>query len=144
MSEGMAIKDRQEAIVKDFNFFDDWSDKYAYLISLGKSLAPFPKSKKDAAHMVKGCQSQVWFDATLSDGRLSFCGVSDAAIVSGLIGLLLKVYSDATAKEITESNTDFMTEIGLAKHLSATRNNGLHAMINYIYTTAQKYVDVSA
>lgn len=140
----MTIKKRQQAIVDDFHFFDDWSDKYAYLIGLGKSLEPFPEDKKDEAHMVKGCQSQVWFDAILDDGKLTFYAVSDAAIVSGLIGLLLNVYSGSTPKEIVSSDTDFMSEIGLAKHLSPTRNNGLHAMINYIYGTAQKYVDVSA
>ncbi|WP_119329462.1 SufE family protein [Cysteiniphilum halobium] len=140
----MTIEKRQQAIVEDFDFFDDWSDKYAYLIGLGKSLEPFPEDKKDEAHMVKGCQSQVWFDVVLNDGKLKFYAISDAAIVSGLIGLLLKVYSGVTPQEILASNTDFMSEIGLAQHLSPTRNNGLHAMINYIYGTAQKYVDVSA
>ncbi|WP_116963619.1 SufE family protein [Fastidiosibacter lacustris] len=139
----MNIMERQQALIDDFNFFDDWSDKYAYLIGLGKNLEPFPESKKDEAHMVKGCQSQVWFDAQLQQGKLMFHGISDAAIVSGLIGLLLQVYSDAFPHEILDSTTDFMTEIGLAKHLSPTRNNGLYAMINYIYSTAQKYVDAT-
>ena len=140
----MSIIKRQKSIVDDFNFFEDWSDKYMYLIGLGKTLTPFPKDKKDEVHMVKGCQSQVWFDALLSDGRLVFFGISDAAIVSGLIGLLLTVYNDATPQEILDSNTDFMSEIGLAKHLSPTRNNGLHAMVSYIYTTAKKHVDIIA
>lgn len=139
----MRIEKRQKAIVNDFNFFNDWNDKYAYLISLGKSIEPFPENKKDVLHMIKGCQSQVWFDAALCGDKIKFYADSDAAIVSGLIGLLLKVYSDVTAQQILDSSTEFMLEIGLAKHLSPTRNNGLYAMINYIYATAQKYVHVS-
>ncbi|WP_119343446.1 SufE family protein [Facilibium subflavum] len=139
----MSIIQRQKEVIENFSFFEDWSDKYAYLISLGKSL-DFPDDKKDAAHMVKGCQSQVWFDATLEKGKLVFKGISDAAIVSGLIGLLLTVYSGATPEEILHSDTAFMDEIGLSKHLSVTRNNGLHAMVNYIYSMARQYADISA
>ena len=141
----MSILSRQQTIVEDFDFFEDWSDKYAYLIGLGKTLPEFPADKKNEAHLIKGCQSQVWFDVELqNDAKLTFYGISDAAIVSGLIGLLLKVYSGATAQQIIASNTEFMKQIGLAQHLSPTRNNGLHAMVNYIYQTAQSYVDTTA
>ncbi len=137
----MSIKSRQQTLIEDFEFFDDWSDKYAYLISLGKTLPAFPEDKKNQAHMVKGCQSQVWFDVEIKEGKLIFYGISDAAIVSGLIGLLLKVYSDSDADEILASDTSFMDEIGLSQHLSPTRNNGLSAMINYIYKAAKDYAD---
>ncbi|MFZ9035933.1 MAG: SufE family protein [Francisellaceae bacterium] len=135
----MTISEKQQEIVENFGFFEDWSDKYAYLISLSKGLDDFPEDKKDEAHMVKGCQSQVWFDAEIIDGRLHFKGISDAAIVSGLIALLIKVYSDSMPSDIVASNTDFMQKIGLDQHLSATRNNGLHAMVSYIYNTASAY-----
>ena len=137
----MVIHKRQLALIEDFNFFDNWSDKYAYLISFGKSLVDFPAGKKDFAHQVKGCQSQVWFDATLRNGKLYFQGVSDSAIVSGLVGLLLRIYSDATPGDIAASTPDFMEDIGLSKHLSATRNNGLDVMLNYIYSTAAQYAN---
>jgi len=137
------IVSRQRHVIEDFDLFDNWNDKYAYLISLGKSLRDFPKEKKDQAHQVKGCQSQVWFDATLVDGKLYFQGISDSAIVSGLIGLLLKIYSDATPSDIVASTPDFMDAIGLSKHLSLTRNNGLYVMLNYIYNTAKQYVNSS-
>ena len=141
----MSILSRQQAIVEDFDFFEDWSDKYVYLIGLGKTLPEFPADKKNEAHLIKGCQSQVWFDVELqNDAKLTFYGISDAVIVSGFIGLLLRVYSGATAQQIIASNTEFMKQISLAQHLSPTRNNGLHAMVNYIYQTAQSYVDTTA
>ena len=137
----MSISNRQKEIIENFNFFKDWSESYAYLISLGKNLPAFPNEKKNEAHLIKGCQSEVWFDVKLrNNGRLFFYGASDATIVSGLIGLLIKVYSNANPKDIVVSNTDFMAEIGLAQHLSLTRNNGLNSMINYIYVTAKCYV----
>lgn len=139
----MNIETRQKALIEDFNFLDDWNDKYAYLISLGKKLEPFPEKKKNKFHLIKGCQSQVWFEVIFADGKLKFYAASDAIIVSGLIGVLLKVYNGSTAQEILASNTNFMEEIGLSKHLSPTRNNGLYAMINYIYGVARRYAEIT-
>lgn len=140
----MEITKRQKQLIEDFNLFDNWGDKYSYLISLGKSLSEFSQEKKDHAHQVKGCQSQVWFDVVFADGKLYFQGISDSAIVSGLIGLLLKIYSDATPSDIVASTPDFMESIGLSKHLSVTRNNGFYMMVNYIYNTAKQYANSKA
>ena len=137
------ILEKQSTLVENFNFFDDWSDKYAYLIGLGKSLK-FPDDKKDQAHLIKGCQSQVWFDVQCLDGKLIFHAISDAAIVSGLIGLLLEVYNNSTPEEILNSDILFMETIGLSRHLSSTRNNGLHAMLNFIYASAKQHSDINA
>lgn len=134
----MTIDEKQQEIIDNFDFFEDWSEKYAYLISLGKSLPEFPKNKQNEAHLIKGCQSLVWFDTELKEGNLYFKGISDAAIVSGLIGLLLHVYSGQSPQAILESKPYFMEEIGLAQHLSPTRNNGLHSMLKAIYQFAKE------
>ena len=133
----MSVIEKQRELVDNFSFFDDWEDKYAFLIGMGKSLPPYPEDKKDDKHFVKGCQSQVWFDAEYKDGKVHFIGMSDAMIVSGLIGMLLEVYSAQKPEDILNSTTDFLKEIGLDNHLSATRNNGLHSMIGYIYSFAR-------
>lgn len=135
----MSVKARQSEIVENMSFFEDWTDKYAYIISLAKSLPPFPNDKKTDKNLVKGCQSQVWFDAEYANGKLHFIGVSDALLVSGLIGMLLSVYNDAEPADILASNTTFMDEIGLGQNLSPTRNNGLHSMVNFIYATAKAH-----
>ncbi len=130
---------RQQEIVKELSFFDDWEDKYDYVISLAKKLPQFPEDKKTVDNLVRGCQSQVWFDHELNDGRLNFVATSDALIVSGLIGLLMRVYNDASPAEILNSNSDFIKDIGFGNNLSATRSTGLNSMIDYIYNTAGKY-----
>jgi cysteine desulfuration protein SufE len=132
----MSVAEKQQEMVENFSFFDDWSDKYSYLISLAKQLPEYPEEKKDDDHFVKGCQSQVWFDASKENGRLHFIGISDAMIVSGLIGLLIEIYSNQKPEDIANSSTHFLKEIGLHNHLSPTRNQGLHAMLNYIYRYA--------
>ena len=136
----MKIPSRQKHLIEEFNLFDNWDDKYSYLISLGKSLRAFPEKKKTDAYQVQGCQSQVWFNVNFSNGKLYFQGISDSVIVSGLIGLLLKVYNDAFPSDIIDSTPDFMEEIGLSHHLSVTRNNGLQVMVNYIYHSASGYI----
>lgn len=129
---------RQQELVEEMSFFEDWEDKYDYVISLGKKLPAFPESKKTNENLVKGCQSQVWFDCSVdSNGKLNFIATSDALIVSGLIGMLLRVYSESTPAEILASNTDFIKEIGFGNNLSSTRANGLKSMLNYIYATAE-------
>lgn len=135
----MSVQVKQAEFIENFNFFDDWEDKYSFIISLGKSLPEYPNDKKDELHLVRGCQSQVWFDVEYKDGKLFFSGTSDALIVSGLIGMLIEVYSNQTPLDIKNSSTDFIKEMNLHHHLSSTRTNGLAAMLDYIYHYAKTY-----
>ncbi|KEI34641.1 sulfur acceptor protein SufE for iron-sulfur cluster assembly [Francisella sp. W12-1067] len=130
---------RQQDLVEELSFFEDWEDKYDYIISLGKQLTHFPEEKKVQQNLVKGCQSQVWFASDIIDDRLHFIATSDALIVSGLIGLLLRVYNDSKPSDILQSTTDFIKEIGFGSNLSATRVNGLKSMLDYIYSQALKH-----
>ncbi|MCF6766938.1 SufE family protein [Thiotrichales bacterium 19S11-10] len=136
------ITEKQKEVVENFEFFEDWQEKYAYLIGLGKSLETFPEEKKNDEHLIKGCQSLVWFDVELrDDGLLYFRGISDAAIVSGLIGLLIHVYSGQSPEDILASEPEFIKEIGLEQHLSPTRNNGLYSMLKAIKNFARDYAN---
>jgi cysteine desulfuration protein SufE len=119
----------QRAIAEEFSFFDDWSERYQYLIDLGKQLTPLPEASKTEEYRVHGCQSMVWLVPSGDAARMHFDAVSDSAIVSGLIALLLRVYSDRPAREILDTAPEFITTIGLAKHLSPTRSNGLAATL---------------
>ena len=132
------IAEVQEELIEEFAFFDDWMDRYRYIIDLGRNLPEFPADKQTYAYKVRGCQSQVWFYAQpLDGGRLHFLATSDAHIVSGLIAILLRIYSDRTPQEILETKPSFVAAIGLDEHLSPTRNNGLHAMLTRIFAEAQ-------
>ena len=122
----------QQAIADEFAFFGDWTERYQYLIDLGRKLPSFPDENKIDAYKVDGCQSQVWLVPSGDSASMHFDAISDSAIVSGLIALLLRVYSDRTADEISATEPDFIQEIGLAKHLSPTRSNGLSAMLEKI------------
>lgn len=126
------ISDRQKEIVSNFAVFDDWQDKYRLIIDMGRKLPEFPEEHRTEENKVKGCQSQVWFHARLEGDRVVFVADSDAAIVRGLIAILLKVFSDAPPREILEASTDFLKEMGLGGHLSPTRSNGLAAMVKQI------------
>ena len=119
----------QDAIVEEFAFFGDWTERYQYLIDLGRKLPPLPDELKTEAHKVHGCQSQVWLVADGDARALTFRAISDSAIVSGLIALLLRVYSGRSAAEILDTPPRFIEAIGLAQHLSPTRSNGLAAML---------------
>ncbi|MDE1885847.1 MAG: SufE family protein [Xanthomonadaceae bacterium] len=119
----------QDAIIGEFAFFGDWTERYQYLIDLGRKLAPLPEELKTDAHKVSGCQSQVWLVPGGDAQRLTFQAISDSAIVSGLIALLLRVYSGRSAQEIIDTPLRFVEAIGLAQHLSPTRSNGLAAML---------------
>ncbi|QWT20903.1 SufE family protein [Bacillus sp. NP157] len=119
----------QAAIAEEFGFFSDWTERYQYLIDLGKQLPAFPDDQKNEDNRVSGCQSMVWLVPSGDASRLHFEAVSDSAIVSGLIALLLRVYSDRSAQEIVDTEPSYIQEIGLAKHLSPTRSNGLAAML---------------
>ena len=132
------IAEVQEELIEEFAFFDDWMDRYRHIIDLGRNLPDFPADKQTDAYKVRGCQSQVWFYAQpLDGGKLHFLATSDAHIVSGLIAILLRIYSDRTPQEILETKPDFVAAIGLDEHLSPTRNNGLHAMLTRIFAEAQ-------
>jgi cysteine desulfuration protein SufE len=133
----MSIDSAQQEIIDEFALFDDWMDRYQYLIDLGKALPALPAEEKTEDRLLAGCQSQVWL---VSDGdaeRLSFRANSDAAIVSGLIALILRVYSDRSAAEILASEPRFVEAIGLSEHLSPTRANGLNAMLRAIRNVAR-------
>jgi len=127
----------QDAIAEEFSFFGDWTERYQYLIDLGRKLPALPEELKTAATLVQGCQSQVWLVANGDAECLDFRAVSDSAIVSGLIALLLRVYSGRSAREILETEPRFIEAIGLAKHLSPTRSNGLAAMFKRIQDEAR-------
>lgn len=119
----------QTAIADEFGFFGDWTERYQYLIDLGRQLPPFPDDRKTEEHRVHGCQSMVWLIPSGDASRMHFDAASDSAIVSGLIALVLRVYSDRSAREILDTEPSFVQQIGLAKHLSPTRSNGLAAML---------------
>ncbi|MFA4238358.1 SufE family protein [Xanthomonas perforans] len=127
----------QAAIAEEFSFFGDWSERYQYLIDLGRKLPAFPEQWKTEEHRLHGCQSMVWIVPEGNAERLDFHAVSDSAIVSGLIYLALRVYSGRSAQEILATEPDDIAGIGLAKHLSPTRSNGVAAMLAFIRDTAR-------
>ncbi len=131
----------QDAIVADFNLFPDWMDRYQYLIDLGRKLAPLEEGEKVDENLLAGCQSQVWLLLSGNAGAIEIRANSDAAIVSGLIALLIKVYSGARAQDVLDTEPYFIEKIGLAAHLSPTRANGLHAMLNSIKSFAKTMLD---
>jgi cysteine desulfuration protein SufE len=124
--------DAQREIAEEFAFFGDWTERYQYLIDLGKQLPPFPDDWKTEEHRVHGCQSMVWLVPSGEATNMHFDAVSDSVIVSGLIALVLRVYSDRSAQEIVDTQPEFIGTIGLAKHLSPTRSNGLAAMLTQL------------
>ncbi len=128
----------QDEVVEEFAFFDDWMDRYQYLIDLGRRLPALAESELVEENKIKGCQSQVWFVAAQEDGRLTFRAISDAAIVSGLIALLLRIYSGRRPEDILNTPASFVTELNLEQHLSPTRSNGLAAMLKAIRSFAQE------
>ncbi|MBD8880410.1 SufE family protein [Rhodanobacter sp. 7MK24] len=119
----------QREIAEEFAYFSEWSERYQYLIDLGRQLPPFPEQYRTDAWRVHGCQSMVWLVPSGDASKMHFAAASDSAIVSGLIALVLRVYSDRPAAEIVSTEPDFIQAIGLAKHLSPTRSNGLAAML---------------
>lgn len=126
------VEAAQAEVIAEFAFFDDWVDRYQYLIDLGRRLPALATSELVEANKIKGCQSQVWFVAEQDDGRLHFRANSDAAIVSGLIALLLRIYSGRRPQDILDTTPGFVTELKLEQHLSPTRSNGLAAMLQAI------------
>ena len=126
------------AIGDELAVFDDWMDRYQYIIELGRKLPPFPDAWADDAHRVPGCQSRVWMEAAQRGGRLVFAGTSDAAIVSGLVALLLRVYSGRTPAEIAATDPAFLKDLGLIEALSTNRGNGIAAMARRLREAAAR------
>ncbi|QDH70414.1 SufE family protein [Marilutibacter alkalisoli] len=132
--------DAQAAIRDEFAFFGDWAERYQYLIDLGRKLPDLPAEWKTEEHRLHGCQSMVWIVPEGDASRLDFHAISDSAIVSGLIYLALRVYSGRSAAEIAASDADYIADIGLAKHLSPTRSNGLASLLAFIRAEAAKHL----
>lgn len=130
------VQQAQTELIEEFQFFDDWMDRYQYIIDLGRRLPEFPEEEKTDANKIRGCQSQVWFLAAMNDDRLHFQAISDAAIVSGLIAVLLRIYNDRKPQDILDTPVDFVTALKLEQHLSPTRSNGLASMLQAIQAFA--------
>ena len=135
-----SLQEAKQSIVDDFAMYDEWLDKYEYLIELGKNLGDFPEEKKTEDRLIKGCQSRVWLDCEVKDGRLFFTADSDAIITKGIISLLIGVYSGRTPEDIASDDFSFVEQIGLKENLSPTRANGLVSMISTIKQLAQRNV----
>ena len=129
----------QHAIAEEFAFFGDWSERYQYLIDLGKRLPPLPEEWKTEDHRLLGCQSKVWIVPEGDADKLVFHAISDSTIVSGLVYLALRVYSGRSAAEILATPPDYIANIGLAKHLSPTRANGMASLLQFIQETARRH-----
>ena len=135
-TEATAVE-AERAIAEEFSFFGDWSERYQYLIDLGRKLPPFPEEWKTEENRLLGCQSKVWIVAQGDASKLDFHAISESAIVSGLVYLALRVYSGRSAAEILATPADYIAQIGLAKHLSPTRSNGLVALLGFISDKAR-------
>lgn len=131
-----SLKEAEDEVVDSFSMYDEWLDKYEYLIDLGKNLAPYPDLSKTDDRLIKGCQSRVWLDYQMKDGKLWFTADSDAIITKGIISLLVSIYSGRTPEEIASSDFSFIEKIGLKENLSPTRANGLASMIATIKAVA--------
>lgn len=134
------LQEVKEQLIGEFSMLDEWLVKYEYLIDLGKNLAPYPEEKKTEDRLIKGCQSRVWMDWTVNDGRIYFTADSDAIITRGIISMLISVYSGRTAAEIAADDFSFIDSIGLKENLSPTRTNGLLSMISTIKSVAQNNI----
>lgn len=134
--EDPTAADAIAAIGEELEVFDDWMERYGYIIELGRKLPPFPKDWQNDSHRVPGCQSQVWMEADMRDGRMMLAGASDAAIVSGLVALLLRVYSGRTPAEVLATDPSFLRDLGLLEALSTNRGNGIAAMARRIREVA--------
>jgi cysteine desulfuration protein SufE len=141
----LSIQEKQQELIDEFSLFDDWNDKYAHIIQLAKELPLIDDKFKTDEYKIKGCQSQVWLNAELHDGKILFTADSDAIITKGIVALMVRVFSGHSAEEINEATIDFIDEIGLREHLSPTRSNGLLAMVKQMkyYALAHKIKDMN-
>ncbi len=133
------IQKKSKEVIAEFSMFDDWMDKYSYLIELGKDLPLIDEKFKNESHLISGCQSRVWMHADYQDGVISFTADSDAVITKGIISLLISVLSNNTPEDIIDADFDFLDKIGLKSHLSPTRANGLVSMIKQIQLYAKAF-----
>ena len=136
----MSLEESKQSIIDDFSMFDEWLDKYEYIIELGKKLDSFPENKKTDDRLIKGCQSRVWLDWEVKDGKLCFTADSDAIITKGIISLLISVYSGRSAEETAGDDFSFLEKLGLKENLSPTRANGLESMVETIKRAAKENV----
>lgn len=135
----MTIKEKQQELINDFSFLEDWEQKYEYIIDLGKELKGLPEDKKTEENLIKGCQSKVWIDARFEDGKLYFEADSDGILPRGIVSMLVSIYSGHSTQEILDSDFKFIEEIGLQEFLSPSRANGLMAMTKQIKFYAVAY-----
>ncbi|MGB0670713.1 MAG: SufE family protein [Rhodospirillales bacterium] len=140
----MTLDEAADDLIDEFTLFDDWMDRYQYLIDLGKKFDAMPEDRRRDEMKLQGCQSQVWLISQVNEGRLCFSAASDSAIVSGLIALLMRVYNGRRPEEILGTEPDFIKSIGLDEHLSPTRGNGLAAMLKRIYGMAEEAREAAA
>ena len=136
MADNITLEQAENEVIDTFSMYEEWLDKYEYLIDLGKNLEPYPEDKKTDDRLIKGCQSRVWLDCRMEAGRIYFNADSDAIITKGIISLLIGIYSGRTPPEIAGSDFSFIETIGLKENLSPTRANGLASMIATIKDAA--------
>ncbi|GAA5121500.1 SufE family protein [Luteolibacter yonseiensis] len=135
----MSIADKQALLLEELGFFQDWTERYEYVISLGKKLAPMEDASKNAEHLIKGCQSQVWLDAKLEDGKVRYVADSDSLITKGMIALFVHVLDDETPDDILTADMSFIDRTGLKEHLAPTRANALNLMANQMKQRALSF-----
>lgn len=136
----MNISQKEQSIIDEFSIYDDWMDKYEYIIELGKDLPLINDAKKTDDRLIKGCQSRVWLDAEKKDGKMFYAADSDAIITKGIIALLIRVLNEEDPKDIAKAELGFIKEIGLQEHLSPTRSNGLVSMVKQMKMNALKQI----
>ena len=136
----LTIQEKQDEIVSEFEVFDDWMEKYEYLIDLGKDLPLIQEELKTDERLIEGCQSRVWLNATFTNGKMQFSADSEAIITKGIIGLLIRVLNDEKPETVIKTDLKFISDIGLQEHLSPTRANGLNGMIKKMKIEALKYI----
>jgi cysteine desulfuration protein SufE len=137
------IEEAQQELIDEFGFFDDWTEKYQFLIDMGRKLPDFPEEWQREEHRVRGCQSRVWIVPEKQGDRLRFHATSDSAIVSGLLAVLMRVYDGRTPREIVDTSADFIGKIGFTEHLSPMRSNGFHSALEVIKSYARSFVGES-
>jgi cysteine desulfuration protein SufE len=135
----MSITAKQQELLDDLALFQDWTERYEYVIGLGKQLPPMPEASKDADHLIKGCQSQVWLDASYADGRMHFLADSDSVITKGMIALFVRVLDGETPDAILTADLSFVDKTGLKEHLAPTRANALNLMATQMKQRALQY-----
>ena len=140
----MTINESQDEIIEEFELFDDWADKYEYIIDLGKKLKGFPEEQKTEDNIIKGCQSRVWLNARKDEEKLIFEADSEAIIVKGLVNMLIRVLSGHTPQEIAKADLYFMDKIGMSSHLAQTRSNGLASMVKQMKNYAIAYGSIKS